>query len=76
MQAGAQNWLQGDATAPLETTANKNIARHRDSGGLYFWDETGAEAFGPYPDLRSCLQGIERYVQHLNGDLDGTGGAA
>lgn len=62
-------WLQNEETSGLMSTANKNIAKDA-SGKLWFWDETGAAACGPYDDLHDVLKGIEEYVKRLRGSHD------
>lgn len=59
-----QRWIRGDETADLQPTVNRNIAEDKD-GKLWFRDETGTQACGPFDTIRDCLHGIEGYVKEL-----------
>lgn len=59
-----RQWFHNEETVGLMPTENKNIAKDKE-GKLWFWDETGTAACGPYDDLPSVLKGIEEYVREL-----------
>lgn len=58
-----KHWLQNEGTSGLIPTENKNIAKDI-SGKLWFWNEVGTAAYGPYDDLLSVLKGIEEYITY------------
>lgn len=41
---------------------------HSEEGKWYFWDETWASRFGPYPDEPKAREMLNKYVEQLHGE--------
>jgi hypothetical protein len=40
---------------------------HQENGEWWFWDETWADRWGPFPTEAAARESLSRYVDHLDG---------